>query len=444
MKGNEEKSKKEKVKLSEKFKLVGEKIKKNKFFSIRNLIILVILIVLLIAIVRIFNTKKVGNTIGNIRNYGYATERGRWVYFLSPNEDDSQMGIFKMKKGDKKQKSKKQIVMDSFDILSLNVNKNYIYFIAISKDAFNENDDVDNKIYKVKTDGSDLKVINDNEFNNDCYEIYVVKDKIYYIGTDENVYKMDLNGGNRELVLDKQTGYLGITDKYIIYNDQNSEQADYITSIATLDGKNQRAIIENTRLYSVNIIGDYVYYTNESKQICRVKLDGTNQEMLYDTTAYNMNVSGDYIYYLNYEDEANSNYTVCIYRVKTNGKTETPEKLKSLETYSSFIDVIDDWIIYMDSSEKEGFINLIKTNGSEEIKVYSISNETLVSDEENVVSDDEEVVEGETNVVDEQAPETDTTNEPTNSVEESNTTSTPTTNEVTSGSGITEATTKTN
>ena len=85
-----------------------------------------------------------------------------------------------------------------------------------------------------------------------------------------------------------------------------------------------------------------------------------------------MNVSGNYIYYLNYEDEANSNYTVCIYRVKTNGTTAHPEIIKKLETYSSFIDVMDDWIIYMDSSEKEGFINLLKTDGKEEIKVYSL------------------------------------------------------------------------
>ena len=47
-----------------------------------------------------------------------------------------------------------------------------------------------------------------------------------------------------------------------------------------------------------------------------VKVDGTDQQAVYNTSAYNMNLSGDYIYYMNYKDENSSDYTVCIYRVK--------------------------------------------------------------------------------------------------------------------------------
>lgn len=383
-KAQKEKNKKERAKKepSAKMKKIKALVNKNKFFLIGALVI----IILLILAASVFSTKNTGNSIGNIRNYGYATQSGNWIYFLSPDEKSEQLGIFKMKEGDNEQKSKQQLVMDKWDILSLNVSGNYVYFIGILPienditsdkvgDAENTQIDigeVDNKIYRMKTDGSDLEVINDNEFDEQCYEIYVVGNHVYYIGKDYNIYKMDLDGNNKQVVIENQTGYLGLTDKYIIYNVENEDQTDYITYIADLNGKNARPIIEGTRLYSINIVGEYIYYTNEAKAICKVKTDGTNQKVLYETTAYNMNVSGNYIYYLNYEDEANSNYTVCIYRVKTNGTTAHPEIIKKLETYSSFIDVMNDWIIYMDSSEKEGFINLLKTDGKEEIKVYSL------------------------------------------------------------------------
>lgn len=399
----EKKAKKVKVKKEKAEKEPSVLLSKIKSFIAKNLTLIIAVVVLVLAIIGISNlvsSSKVGNTIGNVRNYGYATKDGNWLYFLSPNEDSTKVGIFRMKEGDKNQKSKKELAMDSWDVLSLNVSGKYIYFIGILPDAFNENDDVNNKIYRMKKDGSDLKVINDNEFDNDCYEIYVVKDKVYYIGTDYNIYKMNSDGSNREQVLDNQTGYLGITDKYIIYNAENTEQADYVTYIADIDGQNARPIIENTRLYSVNIIGDYVYYTNESKQICRVKIDGGESELLYDTTAYNMNASGKYIYYLNYADEANSDYTVCLYRVKANGSTKTPENIKALETYSSFIDVVGDWIIYMDSNEEEGFINLVKTNGKKEIKVYSLNyNEYYSSVEDTETETGDTVVESTTEEV---------------------------------------------
>ena len=400
-----------KAKKAKKEKQPSKVLAKIKDFITKNLKLIIIALVVVLAIIGISNisvSSKVGNTIGNIRNYGYATKDGNWLYFLSPNADSTKVGIFKMKEGDKNQKSKKELVMDSWDVLSLNVSGKYIYFIGILPDAFNENDDVNNKIYRMKKDGSDLTVINDNEFDNDCYEIYVIKDKVYYIGTDYNVYKMNSDGSKREKVLDNQTGYLGITDKYIIYNAENTEQADYVTYIADIDGQNARPIIENTRLYSVNIIGDYVYYTNESKQICRVKIDGGESELLYDTTAYNMNASGKYIYYLNYADEANSDYTVCLYRVKANGSTKVPENIKALETYSSFIDVVGDWIIYMDSNEEEGFINLVKTNGKKEIKVYSLNyNEYYTSVEDTATETGDTVVESTT---DEEVPNSEDVN----------------------------------
>lgn len=338
------------------------------------ILVVIIAIVLAIGLMVMLLTKNgVGNTIGNIRNYGYATINGNYIYYLAPNDDSTAVGIFKIKKDGSGEP--KQLYMEDMDVVSINVYNGYIYFIGDNPNESTEEDKIDNKIYRMTTNGDNLTVINDNEFNNDCYEIYVVNGSIYYIGTDNNIYKMNLKGGNRTLVSDNQTGYLGVTDKYIIYNVEVGDAADYTTCIMNLDGSNQRPIIDGERLYSVNISGDYVYYTNVDKKICKTKIDSGKSEVLLDTTAYNMNLYGDYIYFLNYKDIANEDYTVCLYKVKADGSEKEATKIKELDTYSSFINIIGDWVIYMDSNDTEGFINLVKTDGSDEKCVYLLNYE---------------------------------------------------------------------
>lgn len=353
--------------------------------------VVIALIVIVVLMFGLLSKNGVGNTIGNIRNYGYATIDGNYIYYLAPNDDSSAVGIFKIKKDASGEG--KELFMEDMDVVSINVSNGYVYFIGVSPDAFSETDELDNKIYKMKTNGSNLTVINDNEFNNDCYEIYVVNDSIYYIGTDNKIYKMDLNGGNRTAVADNKTGYLGITEKYIIYNEEIGEAEDYTTYIMNLDGTNQRPIIEGQRLYSVNISGDYVYYTNVEKKICKTKIDSGESEVLLDTTAYNMNLYGDYIYFLNYKDLEKEDYTVCLYRIKADGSEKEATSIKELDTYSSFINVIGDWVIYMDSNDTEGFINLVKVDGSDEKCVYLLNYEEYynsVSSQNNSAKPEEE------------------------------------------------------
>lgn len=370
---------------SSKFKLSNDNLKDKKNIVIAVAIIAIIVtlgILIVLKYLGILPSNNIGNTIGNIRNYGYATTDGRWIYFLSPSEDTEKVGICKVKKNGE---DKKELLMDNFDVLSINVYKNYIYFIGIGADIYSDEDEVDNKIYRMKTDGSDLEVINDNEFNNECYEIYVLNNSIYYIGTDENIYKMKLDGTKRELVSENGTGYIGITNKYIIYNVENEAGDNYVTYIMNIDGKNARPILENTRLYSVDILGDYIYYTNTEKQIYRTKIDSGESELILDDTAYNLNLNGDYLYFLNYLDEENEDYTVALFRVKADGTQEQAENIKTLSSYSTFIDVVGNWVMYMDNDDTSGFINLVDKNGSgEEKKVYVLDYASYYEEVDNV------------------------------------------------------------
>ncbi len=398
---NEQKSKQK-----EKFKPVQdkEKTKENIVVSIilPIIILLVVLVILcLIGVTFVFNytgnneflnlvkTKvsfpTTGNTIGNIRNYGYAAKSGKWIYFLAPNEDSSQVGIFRVKEDGT---GREELFMNTNEegediqkeIVSINAYGNYVYFIGIESKAYNEEDEVDNKIYRMKADGSsDLEILNDNEFNNDCYEIYLINGYIYYIDENANIARMNLDGSNKSTVVENGTGYLGITEKYIIFNKPKEDNAEeYETYIMDVDGGNPRPILEGKRLYSVNIEDGYVYYSNDDKKIYRTKIDSNQEELVYDTEAYNLNVYNGYAYYLNYKDSANEDYTVCIYKVTLDPTYDgkKAEILKELETYSSFLDIVDNWALYMDSNETNGYINLLSTDGTnDEVQLYLLDYE---------------------------------------------------------------------
>ena len=419
----------EKAKSSQ-FKLSDDNKNDKKNIIIAAIIIAILLVVgvlLVLSVLGFFPSNTIGNTIGNIRNYGYSTTDGKWIYYLSPSEDTEQVGICKVKANGE---DRQELLMDDFDILSINVYKNYIYFIGVGLEEYSETDEVDNKIYRMKKDGTELEVINDNEFNNECYEIYAVNNSIYYIGTDENIYKMNLNGTGRELVANNGTGYIGITNKYIIYNVENEAKDNYITYIMNIDGTNPRPILENKRLYSVDVLGNYVYYTNTDKQIYRTEIDSGTEELVLDDAAYNLNLSGDYLYFLNYLDAENEDYTVALFRVKADGTQQQAENIKTLSSYSTFINVVGDWVMYMDNDSTSGFINLVNKNATgEEKKIYvldyasyyeSIGDE-VVPEENNVQTSTEEVTNDNT---------VESSNTTTNTVPQTNTVENTTTNTV--------------
>lgn len=417
-------SKDKENKSEEKFTVSKEKAKK----PVLKIVILTILVLaiavagVMIAInLDLIHFEKVGATIGNIRNYGYATYQGNKIYYIAPNADSTKIGIYS---ADITGENVKELFMNEEDVMSLNAYGNYLYFITISEST-EEYGEYDNKICKMKNDGTDLQVINDNEFNDYGYEIYVVKNKIYYIGEDSNIYKMNLDGSNRELVSDKGTGYIGITDKYIIYNDyadnssETSEESsayEYKTCIMNLDGSDARSILGESRLYTVNVYDDVIYYTNENLELYRVNVDGTDNKKLLDGEVYNLNVAGGYIFYLGYRDIENDDNTICVFRADLDGSNH--KIIKELTTGTNYINVLDNKILFMDTDLQGAYIKLANSEGEDEKNLYTLSLEDLYSQ-----------IEG-TEIEEEITDETDVETEITNETTANNTTNTVETNSV--------------
>ena len=412
--------KEEKTSKRAKWEFVNKEVKNGFMKKIIMCVITIFCVALVIILMsNLFDSSDISNTIGNIRNYGYASEDGGWIYFLSPNEENSKVGIFKVKNNGK---DKQQIYMSEVgtDIVSINAYKGYIYFIGSVDVTNNTNDVSDNKIYRMKTDGTALEVLNDNELNNACYEIYVVNDEIYYIGVNSEICKMDLNGSNKTVIANNGTGYIGITEEYIIYNDLASETGiEYVTYIMNLDGTDAKPIIEGKRLYSVSIEGKYIYYSDSNKRLYRTEIGSNKEELLYDNIeVYNLNTNDGYAYYLDYLDTDDGNRTVCLFRVKLDGSTKNPEKLKEMESYSSFVNVVGKWVMYMDSTDEVGLISLINKNGKgDEVELYRLDYEKIYGELDEAVAQREETEEVVEEVV-EEVEETESKSEESSEVKE--------------------------
>ena len=184
-----------------------KKMKKNKWNIL--LIIAIIILAILIsyvsfspvrhAVLRFFGLEsKIGNTNGNINNFGYMTEDKDYLYYMCPSENGKYIGISKVSKKDLTGKQT-VLVEGTWEIAGLNSYGDYIYFITLSKNQNSDgSDEVDNKIHRVNKNGNKKdEVINDNEFNNNNYKMVVVGGKIYYIGEDECIWYMDLDGKNK-------------------------------------------------------------------------------------------------------------------------------------------------------------------------------------------------------------------------------------------------------
>ena len=293
-----------------------------------------------------------------------------------------------------------------WEIVGINYSNNYLYFITIA-DSDDEEDTIDNQIHKIKTDGTNHEIINNNNFHNDCYEIYVVNDKLYYIGEDECIYYMDLDGNNITKLNDNASGYIGITEDYIFFNkiietdeESDDDTTNYVTYMMNLDGTEEHAIIEGEKLYNINVVGDYIYYINSSRYIFKVKLDGTENTMISSETAYNLNVTEDGIFYFNYYTVDDETVGVAIYKMDLDGSNLT--ELTRLEQYSEMLCEFDNWLFFADNNDSEGRFELISKDGKQSIILYRLDltqyetsdDETTTSDESNV-----EVIESSVEVV---------------------------------------------
>ena len=124
---------------------------------------------------------------------------------------------------------------------------------------------------------------------------------------------------------------------------------------------------------------DYIYYIDANKAIYKVKTDGTNNVKITDEVqAYYLNIINNKILYMDFvEDKA-----VALFSMDLDG-TNIKEVYR-LENYSSFLNAVDNKVIFMDSNAEGASINMIDLDGSNKVSLYELKKREGV---ENVVEE---------------------------------------------------------
>ena len=332
--------------------------------------------------------------IGNLREYGYADRDNGWIYYVAPDSELSKMGIYKIKENGDKPKELNTI--GKYDIMSINAYNNYLYFIVQSSSSYSKDGDTfDNKIYKMKNDGTELEVINDNEFHNNCETIYVIDNSIYYIGLDSKLYKMNLDGKNRKKVSEetfstqKPANKYVVTDKYIIYNVDNPKTSvkAHTTKIMRIDGKETEDVIPDEYLSYLDMDSTYIYFTDSDNKLCKTKIKSKKKEEVYSLRkVYHLNVCDNYAYFYSFTD----NGEVALYRLNLNSPEKGAQAIKILNNTAPCLNIVGDKIYYTDRDLEGGFaIKLLNTKDiSKTTSIYSYKYEEPSIDEEKLILED--------------------------------------------------------
>lgn len=360
----------------------------KKSNMIRGIIILLLILVMIMAIMLMYMKKEkevadnstsesTGNSTGNISNFGYSVGNDEFIYYVAPNEEMTSTNIYRTSIDSD---DTKLLFEGGYDIRSLNVIDDKIYFINVKiQESSDEAEDIQtyNEICKMNVDGSNAVVINDTQVTSTAFDMYIMKNEIYYVGDDLNVYKMNLDGKNRIMVQETEAGFLTMNEKYIIYNKENPETGEYITYINEFCRNNERAI-NGQEIYNPCIYGENIYYIDIDQQMVKISLNDGQEEILDDDFVYNINPYNDQIFYLkkefteNYDmdDELSSeeNENIGIYKLNlANGESSL---VKEISHYTSFINVVNGYVYYMDIDNSYTYIKLVDLKTLEEVNLH--------------------------------------------------------------------------
>jgi uncharacterized protein YchJ len=124
-----------------------------------------------------------------------------------------------------------------------------------------------------------------------------------------------------------------------------------------LDGSGQTLILEEDIFY-INVIGDWIYFTNESdgSKIYKVRTDGTEKTKVGNDSASFVTVVGDWIYY-----SANG-FGYKIYKIRASGGVDANRTQLNADN-SRYVAVSGDWIYYRNESDAEKCYR-VKTDGT--------------------------------------------------------------------------------
>lgn len=287
---------------------------------------------------------KFGNTFDNIQNGGKATIQGKWIYYCTES------GLYKMRNdgGD-------GIKLADGQFINVNVIGDWIYSTRVDKTGVLD-------IYKIRTDGSEKSALTEGKVFNDL--VVAVGKDVYFQDENNKIGKMKTDGSNKKDIFDFSNGLIINMDEHKIYilRYENIDKTDLTSNptpniqIYTTDreGRNEKLIFDEKLMpYGIRVKGKYVYYVEvQDQQLVRYDIETKSKNVMLKNKMQNFNIQEHWVYYKSAEDGR-------LWKVKIDGTENT--RLSDEEVSS--INVVGDWVIYSDAQQQNYY--RIKTDGKE-------------------------------------------------------------------------------
>lgn len=323
-------------------------------------IIIVIVLLLIVALslthhflttTKLNDTAVNGNTAGNLYNRGLLCEYNGTVYFANPADGFT---LYSMTPDEKEVKK-----LNNDVVTYLNADEHYLYYArnnleknTDAKDIFEMMHWNSNSLCRTKHNGKQLTILDS------AASMYpsLLGNYLYYIHYDtktaSTLYKVKIDGSEKEQVdetpyftcaaqgstfycnglekdhylyafntpsdtqtpLYKDDCWMPVVDGQIAYFMDVSD--NYRLARVDLNTLEKRTLTKD-RIDCFNVSGGYIYYSrNNEPALCRMKLDGSNPEILFSGSCTDINVTSRYVYFRAFDNPS------TYYCIPTSGAPE--------------------------------------------------------------------------------------------------------------------------
>lgn len=268
---------------------------------------------------------QLGNTPGNISNYGLAAEHNGWIYYRNTNDNGYLYRI--------KSDGTESALIVKHSVSNINVVGGWIYYLI-----GNSNSD----IYRIRLDGSDNTRIRSGYYS----RLIVTSDSLYSESSSPRIDKYSLDGKINNLI--KSSSYMPLISNQILISVNYFDNKLEIYNMDT-----QKNIYKSSeRVRALNLVDNWIYYiNNDDYHIYKIDIEGKNKQKLNDDWSTHLNVYGSWMYYVNDEDQT-------LYRMKTDGTS----RQQLVDSKATLINVTSEWIFYIDPTNSK--LYKMKHNGS--------------------------------------------------------------------------------
>ncbi|NLC20106.1 MAG: DUF5050 domain-containing protein, partial [Clostridiales bacterium] len=174
----------------------------------------------------------------------------------------------------------------------------WIYYSDYNNDGY---------LAKMRPDGSDKQIL----LKEKCGYINLMNDYLYFKGEDGRIKRCRPDGSDLVSLTDKYVGEILVTSERIYFTSDCIEGID-------LNGGNHERLTNEGKYYSLDIFGDYIFYTEytDTFKIHAVKTDGSQQYLVRENARDGV-ILGNYLYYVDLETNRYCRFNL------TTGKTES-------------------------------------------------------------------------------------------------------------------------